>query len=29
MSSHRSATKMGVKLLMVDGDFLKDESNQG
>jgi hypothetical protein len=25
MSSHRSATQMGVKLLIVDGDFLKKE----
>jgi hypothetical protein len=23
LSSHRSATKNGVKLLIVDGDFLK------
>lgn len=25
MSSHRSATKNGVKLLIIDGDFLKNQ----
>jgi len=28
MSSHRSATKGGVKLLIMDGDFLKYELHQ-
>jgi len=29
MSTHRSATQKGVKLLIVDGDFLKFEPAQG
>ena len=28
LSSHRSSTQKGVKLLIVDGDFLKYEPNQ-
>jgi quercetin dioxygenase-like cupin family protein len=28
LSSHRSVTKNGVKVLIIDGDFLKPENNQ-
>jgi quercetin dioxygenase-like cupin family protein len=28
MSSHRSTTKEGVKLLIIDGDFLKHDTKQ-
>ena len=29
LSSHRSVTKNGVKLLIIDGDFLKPKSSNG
>jgi hypothetical protein len=28
LSSHRSVTKNGVKVLIIDGDFLRPENNQ-